>query len=117
MNRVAHEVAETAETIPNLVAVIIHALVDYPDRVSLELSTEQEHTVLLLRVDPRDVGKVVGKQGRTARSLRTILSAAGTKLKRRYSLDIVEAENPQKLPSSSIKLVPMISDPKRQAKQ
>jgi uncharacterized protein len=117
MNRVVPEVANTEESIPNLVAAIIHALVDYPDRVTVEVTPEQGHTFLLLQVDPRDVGKVVGKQGRTARSLRTILSAAGMKLKHRFSLDIVEAENTQKLPSSSIKLVPTISDSGRQAKR
>jgi predicted RNA-binding protein YlqC (UPF0109 family) len=84
MNQVAREVPETAESISNLVATIIYALVDYPDRVSVEVTPEQGHTFLLLQVDPRDVGKVVGKQGRTARSLRTILSAAGMKLKHRF---------------------------------
>ena len=117
MNPVAHEVPETAESIPKLVAAIGRALVDYPDRVSVVVTPEQGHSVLLLQVDPRDVGKLVGKQGRTARSLRTILSAAGMKLKHRFSLDIVEAENTQKLPSSSIKLVLSISDSRRQAKQ
>jgi hypothetical protein len=117
MNQVVQETPETAESVPNLVAAISRALVDYPDRVSVLVTPEQGHSVLLLQVDPRDVGKLVGKQGRTARSLRTILSAAGMKLKHRFSLDIVETENVQKMPSSSIKLVPSFSDSRRQAKR
>ena len=52
MNQVAHQVPETAESIPNLVAAIGRALVDYPDRVSVVVTPEQGHSVLLLQVDP-----------------------------------------------------------------
>jgi predicted RNA-binding protein YlqC (UPF0109 family) len=51
---------------------------------------EGETTVLELRVAPGDLGKVIGKQGRTARSMRTILGAAGMKLRQRFSLEIIE---------------------------
>jgi predicted RNA-binding protein YlqC (UPF0109 family) len=61
MNPVAHEVPETAESIPKSVATIGRALVDFPDRVPIVVTPEQGHSVLLLRVDPRDVGKLVGK--------------------------------------------------------
>jgi hypothetical protein len=105
MNPAAHAVPVTAESIPNLVAAIGRALVDYPEEVSVAVTLEDGHSVLVLPVDPRDVGKLVGKQGRTARSLRTILSAAGMKLKHRFSLDIAEADHPRKPPSLSTKLV------------
>ena len=74
-----------------LMTEITRALVDDPDAVRVETFTEQEATVLRLHVAPSDIGKVIGKQGRTARSLRTILGAASMKLQRRFSLDIVEA--------------------------
>lgn len=73
-----------------LVTEIARALVDSPESVVVEALQDGEATVLRLHVSPSDVGKVIGKQGRTARSLRTILSAASMKLKHRYSLDIVE---------------------------
>ncbi len=73
-----------------LVEQIAKALVDEPDKVSVEAVDGDEGTVLELRVSPNDVGKVIGKQGRTARSLRTILGAAGMKLKKRYTLEILE---------------------------
>jgi predicted RNA-binding protein YlqC (UPF0109 family) len=73
-----------------LVTELARALVDHPDSVSIEAIPEQDGTVLRLHVDQSDVGKVIGKQGRTARSLRTILSAASMKMKHRFTLDIVE---------------------------
>ena len=73
-----------------LVEQIAKALVDAPDDVSVEASDDSEGTVLELRVSPGDIGKVIGKQGRTARSIRTILGAASMKAKRRYSLEILE---------------------------
>lgn len=77
-----------------LIEEIAKALVDEPSQVSVQVvdDTEGEGTLLELRVAPHDVGKVIGKQGRTARSMRTLLSAAGMKLHKRYSLDIVEDE-------------------------
>ncbi len=73
-----------------LVREIASALVDSPDSVTVESFPDGEGTLLRLRVAPTDVGKVIGKQGRTARSIRTILSAASMKQKHRYGLDIVE---------------------------
>jgi len=74
-----------------LMTEITRALVDDADAVRVETIADQESTVLRLHVAPSDIGKVIGKQGRTARSLRTILGAASMKLQRRFSLDIVEA--------------------------
>src|SRR5580698_10143928 len=74
----------------DLVTEIARALVDDPDNVSVEAIADGDSTIIRLRVAQSDVGKVIGKQGRTARSMRTILSAASMKLKHRFSLDIVE---------------------------
>jgi predicted RNA-binding protein YlqC (UPF0109 family) len=76
----------------NLMLEIIRALVDQPDDVSVELLEDNGTTVIRLRVAHQDIGKVIGKQGRTARSLRTILGAASMKLHHRFALDIVEDE-------------------------
>ena len=73
-----------------LVTQIARALVDVPDAVMVEAVEREESTVLRLRVAPTDVGKVIGKQGRTARSIRTLLGAAGMKLNRRFTLEILE---------------------------
>ena len=80
----------SAQNMSGLVMEIAKALVDSPASVSVETFQDGEATVLRLRVAPGDIGKVIGKQGRTARSLRTILAAASMKLKHRFALDIVE---------------------------
>ena len=73
-----------------LVEDIAKALVDIPDEVSVKVVEGEQVTVLELRVAASDLGKVIGKQGRTARSIRTILGAAGMKLNRRFTLEILE---------------------------
>ena len=73
-----------------LVEQIARALVDEPEQVSVQTVDGEQVTVLELRVAPNDLGKVIGKQGRTARSIRTILSAAGMKLRKRFTLEILE---------------------------
>ena len=73
-----------------LVEQMAKALVDEPEQVSVEAVDDREGTVLELRVGPNDLGKVIGKQGRTARSLRTILGAAGMKQHKRFTLEILE---------------------------
>jgi predicted RNA-binding protein YlqC (UPF0109 family) len=75
-----------------LMLEIARALVDEPTAVHVDASDADGATVLRLRVAPNDIGKVIGKQGRTARCLRTILGAASMKHRHRFSLDIVEAE-------------------------
>ncbi|MGC2198144.1 MAG: KH domain-containing protein [Terriglobales bacterium] len=69
---------------------VTKALVDAPDQVSVNQVDEDGETVLELTVAESDLGKVIGKSGRTARALRTLLSAAGIKLHKRYSLEILE---------------------------
>jgi hypothetical protein len=78
-----------------LVREIARALVDAPEAVEVDSVNKDENTVLRLRVAPQDVGKVIGKQGRTARSVRTILGAVSMKLHHRYTLDILEEGDEQ----------------------
>ncbi|HUZ05707.1 MAG TPA: KH domain-containing protein [Acidobacteriaceae bacterium] len=78
----------------DLIAEIARALVDAPDQVEISSAARDVTTVLRLHVAPGDVGKVIGKQGRTARSLRTILSAVSMKLHHRYTLEILEEGPP-----------------------
>jgi predicted RNA-binding protein YlqC (UPF0109 family) len=78
--------------VDQLVREIARALVDDPAAVEVEMVEREENTVLRLRVAPQDVGKVIGKQGRTARSVRTILGAVSMKLHHRYTLDILEED-------------------------
>ncbi len=73
-----------------LIEDIAKALVDIPDEVKVSEVSGEQLTVLELKVAPGDLGKVIGKQGRTARSIRTILGAAGMKLNRRFTLEILE---------------------------
>ncbi|HEY3442525.1 MAG: KH domain-containing protein [Bryobacterales bacterium] len=76
--------------IKELVEEIAKALVDTPAEVQVREVQGEQATVLELRVAASDLGKVIGKQGRTARSIRTLLGAAGMKLNRRFSLEILE---------------------------
>jgi uncharacterized protein len=73
-----------------LVTDIAKALVDHPDDVQVRAIEGEQVTVLELRVAPDDLGKVIGRQGRTAKSIRTLLGAAGMKLKKRFTLEILE---------------------------
>ena len=75
-----------------LIEDIAKALVDIPDEVSVREVQGEQVTVLELKVAPSDLGKVIGKQGRTARSVRTILGAVSMKLHHRYTLDILEED-------------------------
>lgn len=73
-----------------LVEKITKALVDNPDEVVVTEVEGEQTTVIELRVAQGDLGKVIGKQGRTARAIRTILSAAGMKIRKRFVLEILE---------------------------
>jgi uncharacterized protein len=73
-----------------LVELIARSLVDRPDEVTVREVEDFQSTVLELHVATGDLGKVIGNQGRTARAIRTILNASGTKLKKRFVLDIIE---------------------------
>jgi predicted RNA-binding protein YlqC (UPF0109 family) len=73
-----------------LITYIAKALVDDPDQVKVTEVEGQSTSVLELKVAKEDLGKIIGKQGRTARAVRTILSAASTKINKRAVLEIVE---------------------------
>jgi uncharacterized protein len=73
-----------------LIAYIAKALVDKPEVVEVKEVEGEQTSVLELRVAKEDLGKVIGKQGRTARAMRTILSAASTKIRKRAVLEIIE---------------------------
>jgi uncharacterized protein len=73
-----------------LVEQIARALVDQPEQVEVREVAGEQTSVLELRVAQEDLGKVIGKQGKTARAIRTILAAAGMKLRKRFVLEILE---------------------------
>ncbi len=74
----------------SLIEYVAKSLVDMPEEVNVNEVEGEQTTVIELKVDKSDLGKVIGKQGRTARALRTILNAASTKLKKRSVLEIIE---------------------------
>jgi len=74
----------------DLITEIVQALVDQPEKVSVNEIGGSQTTVLEVRVAKADLGKVIGKHGRTAQAIRTILSAAAGKIRKNYMLEIVE---------------------------
>lgn len=84
------QAAENAAALKGLIENIARALVDNPEKVDVTEVDGNSTVVLELRVAKEDLGKIIGKQGRTARSMRTILSAASTKARRRAVLEIIE---------------------------
>ena len=82
--------SEVGNILRELVMTMAKALVDLPDEVDINEIDGDKTTVLELKVAKEDLGKVIGKQGRTARAMRTILSAAATKLRKRAVLEILE---------------------------
>jgi predicted RNA-binding protein YlqC (UPF0109 family) len=73
-----------------LIEFLAQSLVDHPDEVRVHTHERDQQTIIELEVAPDDLGKVIGRQGRTARALRVILNAAGQKSRRRYALDILD---------------------------
>ena len=76
-----------------LIEQVVRTIVDFPDQVSVEAEQEHGETVFYLAVAPKDIGKVIGKQGKTARALRSLLDAAAGKLNQRCQLEILEEED------------------------
>lgn len=74
----------------DLISYIAKALVDKPEEVEVSEVVGEQTSVIELKVAKDDLGKVIGKQGRTARAMRTILSAASTKVRKRSVLEIIE---------------------------
>jgi hypothetical protein len=73
-----------------LVEFVAKSLVDDADAVRIRTHERDQATIIELEVAPSDLGKVIGRQGRTARAMRTLLTAAGQKLRRRFILDILD---------------------------
>jgi predicted RNA-binding protein YlqC (UPF0109 family) len=73
-----------------LVEFIARSLVDEPDQLRLRVYEREQQTIIELHAAQGDLGKLIGRQGRTARAIRTVLAAAGSKAGRRYILDIVD---------------------------
>jgi predicted RNA-binding protein YlqC (UPF0109 family) len=80
----------STDNMKDLIEYIAKALVDAPDQVKVNEVVGEKTSVLELIVAKEDLGKVIGKQGRTARAIRTILSAASTKIRKRSVLEIIE---------------------------
>jgi hypothetical protein len=78
------------ERVKELVEIIARALVDRPEDVQVRTLGGAQVTVLELRVHANDLGKVIGRQGRTAKAIRTVLGAAGMKMRKRFTLEILE---------------------------
>jgi len=86
---------DTGANMRALIDEIAKVLVDEPEQVEVSTVERDDSTVIRLKVAPSDIGKVIGKQGRTARSMRTILGAASMKYRRRFTLDIIEEHKHQ----------------------
>lgn len=81
---------ERTGMVKDLVEHIVKKLVDKPDHVQVSEISGEQATIIELRVDGEDLGKVIGKEGRTARSIRTLVHAVATKVKKRAVLEILE---------------------------
>jgi uncharacterized protein len=80
----------TTTDIPALMTIVAKALVDAPDEVEVEAFDENGQIVLELVVAESDLGKIIGRQGRMAKTLRTIMNSAALKTRKRYQLEIIE---------------------------
>jgi len=85
-----------------MIEQIVKSLVEDASQVSVDLVEEPGETVLELKVAPRDVGKVIGKQGRTVRAMRNVLSAAGVRANKRYAIEIIEDEAAEEEPRNAV---------------
>jgi len=83
-------VASSTDSVVEMVEVIAKALVDEPDSVEVQHVSGERSSVLELSVAEDDLGKIIGKKGRTAKSIRTLLGAVSMKMDRRFSLEILE---------------------------
>lgn len=92
---------ENPANVQVMIEKIVQSLVDEPDQVAVTLQEEPGATVLELDVAPGDVGKVIGRHGRTVRAMRNLLSAAGIRSNKRFLLEIMEDEPAPSAPSFS----------------
>jgi uncharacterized protein len=87
--------------VKELVRFLVEALVDHPEAIELYEVEGDRTTILELKVDPSDVGKVIGRQGKTANALRTLLKAHASRERKRVVLEIIEAKNDESERASS----------------
>ena len=73
-----------------LIKYIVQALVDHPEQIDISETAGEQSTVLEIKVAKKDIGKIIGKQGRTAQAMRTILNAASAKVKKRTIMEIID---------------------------
>ena len=73
----------------DLVEVLAKVLVDHPEMVTVDMMEKEKSFIIELRVAPDDMGKVIGKQGRIARAIRTVVKAAATKERKRVTVEII----------------------------
>jgi predicted RNA-binding protein YlqC (UPF0109 family) len=85
-----HEEFVEVVTMKDLIKFMAQALVDHPEQVEVSEVAGEQTSVIELRVAKEDLGKVIGKQGRTAKAMRTILSAASAKIRKRTVMEIIE---------------------------
>jgi predicted RNA-binding protein YlqC (UPF0109 family) len=78
--------------VKELIELIAKSLVDNPDNVQVSQIDGEQSSIIELKVAPDDIGKVIGKEGRTAQAIRTILGAVGMKLKKRFNFEIIEKD-------------------------
>jgi len=91
------------------VEYIVKAFVDNPEAVKIEKTIDPMGVLLKLYIDPKDMGKIIGKQGQTAKAIRTLLRVLGAKLNARINLKIVEPESSTKSGSVGENDIPNIS--------
>src|SRR6185503_6019387 len=89
---------------------IVKSLVGNPDAVKIERRIDEKGVLLELTVDPEDLGRVIGKRGATAQSIRTLLRALGTKNDARYNLKIVDVDRPEGEPAPVSQSAPVTDD-------
>ena len=78
-----------------LIEYIARSLVDNPDHVDVKEIEGEKTTIIELRVDEDDLGKIIGRHGRTAKAMRTVINAAATKERKRAVLEILESDHPK----------------------
>jgi len=92
------------------VEFIVKSLVSKPEAVTIERRIDEKGVLLELTVDPEDLGRVIGKRGATAQSIRTLLRALGTKNDARYNLKIVDVDRPEGMQASAAAAAPVADD-------
>ena len=91
-----------ADNDKNFIEYVVKAIVDNPDKVEVDRKVDEMGVLIELSVDPADMGKVIGKEGRTAKAIRTLLRVLGAQTNARINLKIIEPEGSEGSPAPSI---------------